>query len=222
MGCSITRETYNGCPGRNVHMGAVLAVVPRKVGSEEASLGIETVEATVLLGIRIENDAVGALLLNTDAVVGVAVGVVEVEDKDQAGALKDDDLIALVLERDVGLWGVQPAVLVLGQVHRPVKVVEVLVTQKTIFRKVELAPGVPERVLVALTGEVKPLGVAELVAFKVEVTLTSQGMGKETDQLVQCHAAVNDRGQRREGRHVGVQLGIAEMHHEGLVTDEPV
>lgn len=203
-------------------MGAVLAVVPREVGSEEASLGIETVEATVILGIRVENDAVGARLLDADAVIGVAVGVVEVEDEDQAGALKDDDLVTLVLERDVGLRGVQPAVLVLAQVHRPVKVVEELVTQKTIFRKVELTPGVPERVLVALTGEVKPLRVAELIALEVEVTLTSQGVGKETDQLVQGHAAVNDRGQRREDRHVGVQLGIAEMHHEGLVTDESV
>ena len=203
-------------------MGAVLAVVPREIRGEEASLGIETVEATVLLGIRVENDAVGARLLNTDAVVGEAVGVVEVEDEDQAGALKDNDLVALVLERDVGLRGVQPAVLVLAQVHRPVKVVEELVTQEVIFRKVELASGVPERVLVALTGEVKPLGVAELVALKVEVTLTSQSVGKETDHLVQGHTAVNDWGKRRKGRHVGVQLGVAKMHHEGLVTDEPV
>lgn len=203
-------------------MGAVLAVVPREVRGKEAGLGIKTVEAAMILGIRVEHDTVGARLLDADAVVGVAVGVVEVEDEDQAGALKDDDLVTLVLERDVGLRSVQPAVLVLGQVHRPVEVVEVLVTQEAILGKVELASGVPERVLVALAGEVEPLRVAELVALEVEVTLTTQGMGEETDQLVKSHAAVNDRGERREDRHVGVQLGIAKMHHEGLVTDEPV
>lgn len=67
----------------------------------------------------------------------------------------------------------EPSVLGLAVVHLPVKVVEELVSQQMVFREVELSSSIPEGVVVALSGEVKPLRVAKLITFEVEVTLTS-------------------------------------------------
>lgn len=85
----------------------------------------------------------------------------------------------------------EPSVLGLGVVHLPVKVVEELVAQQMVFREVELSSSIPEGVVVSLSGEVKPLRMAKLITFKVEVTLTSQAMCEKADHLVECHTPIN-------------------------------
>jgi hypothetical protein len=97
------------------------------------------------------------------------------------------------------LWGTEPLVLALELVHDLVKLVEILVAEEVVVNEVELTTGVRKGVAIALTGEIHPpgkdgvsrlfahvkyqdaLGVTELVAFKVQVRLTAQGVYEETD-----------------------------------------
>ena len=130
--------------------------------------------AAKVLAVGAEDDSVGALLLDADAVVGEAVLGVEVEDPEKAGALEDDDFVALVLQADVGLRRVQPAVLLFGPLHLAVEFVEESVAQEVVIDEVELAPCIVEAVVVARTWEVQPFRMAEFVAFKVEVALPSE------------------------------------------------
>ena len=128
------------------------------------------------LAIAAEHDPVRALLLNANAVVGEAVGRVEVEDPQQARALEDDDLVALVLQANVRLRRVQPSVLLLGPLHLAVELVEEPIPQQLVVDEVELPARVVEAVAVALAREVQPFWVAELVAFEVEVALAAQAV----------------------------------------------
>lgn len=201
-------------------MSAVPPVVPLQRLGEEPCVRVDSAKAAVLLGVRVEHNPICACDIDTDAVVLKALCWVEVESKHHASPLKDDDLVTLVLERDVRLGSMQPAILVLAQVHGAVKVVEELIPKEAVLGQVQLAASIPERVLIALAGEVQPLGVTKLVALKVEVALASESMGQQTDHLVQGHTAVNNRGQWGERRHMGVELSVAQMHHERLVTDK--
>lgn len=176
----------------------------------------------MLLGITVEDNLVGARNIDTDPVISEALSMMEVEDEHRAGPLKDNNLVTLVLERDVCLRGMQPAILGFGQVHGTVKVVEVLVPEETVLSQVELATSIPERVAVALAREVEPLRMTEFVTLKVEPAFTSKTVGEETDHLVKRHTPVNNMSKGCEVGHVGVELGIAEMHHEGLVTDKSI
>lgn len=105
----------------------------------------------------------------------------EIENEEEAGAFKDDDLVAFVLEGDVGLGKkkkmcmsalarqpvnagsrihlrrLQPPVLGLEVVHLGVKVVEVPVPKELVLRQVELTAGIVERVIVSGTGKIEPL-----------------------------------------------------------------
>lgn len=214
------RETHQGSAVRNIHMRPVLPPIPLHRSGEEARSRVIASMPSEFLRIAIEGDGVDARALDADAVVGVAVGGVEVEDEHSTSALEDDDLVALVLEADVGLGAAEPAEAPLGGVHGPVEGVEQAVPQQRVVRQVQLPPRVPERVLVALAREVQPLRVPELVALEVEVPLAAQPVRQQPDHLVQRHAPVDDGRQRRQRRHVGVQLGVAEVHHQGLVADE--
>lgn len=194
-------------------MRPVRPSVPLHRRGKEACALVEPVEPAEVLCIGVEYYPVGPRHLDADAVVGVALGGVEVEDENDTGPLEHDDLVALVLERDVGLWGVEPAVFGLSEVHGPVEIVQEMVSQKVIVGEIELPPSVPEGVLVAFAGEVEPLGVAELVAFEVEVALAAEPLREEANHLVKRHSAVNDGSQWCQYGHVGVHLRIAEMHH---------
>lgn len=169
-------------------MGPVLPAIPLHWRSIKLGIRVDAAEATDLLGVGVEHDLVGAGHVDADPVIGKALGGVEVEDEDAAAALEHDDLVALVLEADVGLGCVQPAVVGLRQVHLAVELVEVPVPQQVVFGQVELAPRVPERVLVALAREVEPFRVAELVAFEVEVALAAEAVRQQSDHLVKRHA----------------------------------
>jgi hypothetical protein len=59
---------------------------------------------SVLLVVRRQNSPVFSFPGGADAVVRVRVGVVEVEAKEEVSAFKDDDFVAVVFEREVGLW----------------------------------------------------------------------------------------------------------------------
>lgn len=160
--------------------------------------------------VCVEDHSVSTRVLHTNTVVGERARGVEVEDPQQSSPLEDDDFVALILQADVCLWGVQPSVLVLSPLHCLVEVVEEVVAEELVFHKVELAARVVEAVVVAFTGEVEPFWVAKLVAFEVEVGFSSQTVGDETNHLVKCHAALNDRCEGGHGRHVGVHFSIAE------------
>src|SRR5688500_11804684 len=120
--------THQSGSCRDINLSEILAIVPGKIIGEEAGILCVSAESAELGAIAVEDNAVDATLLDADAVVGIGVCGVEVEDPEQAGALEDEDLVSLVLQRDVRLWSVQPAVFLLRPVHGPVEVVEKLVT----------------------------------------------------------------------------------------------
>jgi hypothetical protein len=147
-------KTYNRSPRRNIHLQEILPLIPLKRRSEEARILRHIAMPAKRFTISTEHDPIRAFLLNANAVVGKAVGRVEVEDPQQARALEDDDLIALVLKADVGLRRVQPSVLLLGPLHLAVELVEEPVAQELVVDEVELPARVVEAVAVAFAREV--------------------------------------------------------------------
>ena len=96
-------STYDSSSRGNVHLEEVLPAVPAKVGSEESSALINTTQTTEGRAVAADDNTVGTCLLHTNTVVGEAVRRVEVEDPKQTCSLKNNDLVTLVLEGDVGL-----------------------------------------------------------------------------------------------------------------------
>lgn len=78
----------------------------------------------------------------------------------------------------------QPAKLRFGLVHQTIKVVEELISEEGIVREVKLSSSIPERVVVALSREVEPLGMTKLITLKVKVSLSSKSMRDQPDHLV--------------------------------------
>lgn len=216
-----SQGTYHGCAAGNINMGAVLPTVPFSRLGEEASALVNTIMSARLLGIRVQHNSVCPGHVDPNPVIAEALGRMEVEDEKAATSLEDDDLVSLVLERDVCLRRLQPTEAALAGVHETIKVVEELVPEQVVVGQVKLAPGVPKGVLVALAGEVQPFRVTKLVTLEVEIALAAETVGQEANHLVQGHPSVDDRGECCQHGHVGVHLSIAEMHHEGLVSNEP-
>ena len=73
--------------------------------------------------------------------------------------------------------------------------------------------------VVALAGEIEPLGVAELIAHEAEPALAAEGEGKQADDLVEGDAALDDRVLVLGG-HVPIHLFVHEPEGEGLIADE--
>lgn len=183
--------TYDCRSCWQISLQGILAVIPFARLGEEASGGVHALKATEFLSIAVQNHSVRPCLLYADLVVCEAPFGMEVEDKEETGSLENDDLISLVLQANISLLRVQPAVLIFCSLHCCIELIEKLVSQKTIIWKVKLAPRILVAVSVALSWEVKPLAMAELVALEVEVSLTTEGVGDEADHLVQSHATVN-------------------------------
>lgn len=99
-------STYQRCSRGKIDLQVITTSVPGHIGGEEAGLLEITAEAAKFRIIRVQDDAVGTCLLDTDTVVGEALCGVEVEDPEQTCALEGEDLVDLVLEAHVGLWGV--------------------------------------------------------------------------------------------------------------------
>lgn len=214
-------KTYDGSSCGDVHLEEVLPVVPRKGRSEKARILGDVAVAAESLAVGAEHNAIRAFLLDADAVIGEAVGGVEVEYPEQASALKHNDLVAFVLETDVCLRGVQPPVLLLCPLHFAVEFVEEPVAQEVVVNEVELAPRVVEAVAVAFAREVEPFGVPEFITLEIQITFASETVRDEADHLVQGETAVDDGGQLGQDGHVGVHLCVTEPEEEGLVPNEP-
>lgn len=60
---------------------------------------------------------------------------------------------------------------------------------------------------IPFAGEIDPLGMAELVAHEVKVSLTSQAHGHESDHLVKCDSSVHYHA-RCVLAHIEVDLSI--------------
>lgn len=65
-------------------------------------------------------------------------------------------------------WSSQPAVLVLGAVHVPVKGVELTVTEVIRVHKVKLSPSVVVTLIVPLSREIQPLWVSKLIPCDIK------------------------------------------------------
>lgn len=63
--------------------------------------------------------------------------------------------------------------------------------------------------------------MAKLIAFKIQIALTTQAVGEKADHLVQSHASVDDGRQGRKDGHVCVHLRVTKVHHQCLVPDKP-
>ena len=86
------------------YLSKVLTTVPLQRRRREGSLHIDVGESTILLLIAAQNDAVLPIGLDTDSVVGITIGRVEVEHKQQACAFEHENFIFFVLQRDIRLF----------------------------------------------------------------------------------------------------------------------
>lgn len=83
-----------------------------------------------------------------------------------------------------------------------------------------LPSAVVVRVVVALPGEIDPLGVSELVANEVQITLSSQRLREHTND-VECADSVQDHGiLRKELRHADVHRCVHQPERQRLISDE--
>ena len=144
----------------------------------------------------------------------------KIKDPQQARTLKHNNLVALMLERNVRLRRMQPPVPRFCPLHLGIEIIQEPISEELVVDEIELTAGVVEAVIVAGTREVEPLGMAKLVAFEVEVAFAAETVRDEPNHFVEGEAALDDRGEGGERGHVGVELGVAEPHEKRLVTDE--
>ena len=104
-----------------------------------------------------KNCMILARFFDADPVVGKRVRRVEIENEQQPGALKNNDLVGLIFEGHVSLRGGKPAVFLFSVVHGRIKLVEVFVAEKSVVDNVPLSSRVVERVVVPRAREIKPL-----------------------------------------------------------------
>ena len=82
-----------------------------------------------------------------------------------------------------------------------------------------LSPAVMVVEVVALSGEVYPLGMSELISHEVEVSVSAQSDCEESYNLMKRHASVNDKVRWRAFAHGEVDFSVKEPHGDGLVAD---
>lgn len=184
--------THDGGSRWDVDLHKVLTVVPWQISREESGILRNAIQSSKSWTVSIDDDAVSTGLLDTDPVVGKAVAWVKVEDPEKSGALKHNDLVLLVLEGDVGLWSVEPTILLFCPLHLAVEVVQEAVSQQVVVWEVELTASIVEAVAVALAWKVEPLWVTEFVALKIKITLATESVGNQTNHLMQTHTALDD------------------------------
>ena len=110
--------------------------------------------AAKVFAIGAEHNPVCAFLFNTDAIVGEAIGRMEVEDPQEASPLEHDDLVNFVLQANEGLGRMEPAVLLLCPLHLAIKLVQKSVAEKMVIHKIKLPSGVVEAVVVPLSRKI--------------------------------------------------------------------
>lgn len=91
--------------------------------------GVDTVEAAESFIIGAQHDFIRSWKFNSDAVVGEwAIGI-EVEDEYVTIPLEADNFVAFVTPRHVSWVAVQPAILLLSQIHCAIELVEKFILQ---------------------------------------------------------------------------------------------
>ena len=91
----------------------------------------------------------------------------KIEDEQTSGTFKNDQFVTLVFSGDVGLWSGKPTIMGFSCMHAGVPFVQILVSKERIIHYVPLTACVMEAGVVAGAREIKPFGMAKLVAFKV-------------------------------------------------------
>ena len=137
----------------------------------------DVVKAAVAAVVGGEKHLMVAPRAHRDNIVHMAAHGVEVEDENEAAALKGDHMIVLPQELEVGRTIAQDVVFAESLDHVVVKEIELAVFQVAVFRQAPLAAAVFVIPAVALAREVDPLGVAEFVAHEVQVGVTGGSGG---------------------------------------------
>jgi len=143
---TLVESQDQGDSARDVNLQVVLAVVPFHGLREEVAVLINAAVPAELLRVRVQDDLVFSGDINTDSVVCVGIGCVEVEDEQQSGTLEDDHLVILAFEADIRLRACEPLVLRLEVLHGTIKVVKFVVMEMLSVwcDEVELTAGIVE------------------------------------------------------------------------------
>lgn len=119
--------------------------------------------------------------------------MVEVKDKQQLTLFKHQYLVAVVLRPYVLRLWLEHVEARVQLYHFLLEVVQKVVSQITVVRKIPSSSAVMVRPAVALTGEVNPFRMSELVAHESQITLTSETECQESDHFMQSHSSENSR-----------------------------
>lgn len=84
-------------------MSPVLSSIPLHWCREETCVLIDPAVPTHVFRVRVQHNPIRSGHIDADTIVAKALRRVEVENEDDSGSLKHDDLVALVLKRDVSL-----------------------------------------------------------------------------------------------------------------------
>lgn len=118
-----------GSPGREVGLDVIASSVPSQRVCEVVDRVIHASMTPVLFGVGVKHNFVLARSLHTNSVIRITVGPVEIKDEEQACPFKDNNLVRLVLERDVRLRCREPLVLAFRVVHASIEVVQVSISE---------------------------------------------------------------------------------------------
>ena len=159
--------SYNSCPCGYIDLQKVFPSIPSKRCREESRTLVHISVPTKHLAVRANYYPVGALLLDTHTIVCETGRGVEIEDPEQTSPLKYDDLVAFVLQANVGLRRMEPAILLFGPLHFAVKFIKESVTKKVVINEIKLSAGVVKAAAIPFSGKVQPFWVPEFVALEV-------------------------------------------------------
>mmetsp|Transcript_18198 Transcript_18198/g.45874 ORF Transcript_18198/g.45874 Transcript_18198/m.45874 type:complete len:329 (-) Transcript_18198:417-1403(-) len=177
--------------GRHDHHGLV-AVVELAGHREVVGVPRHAPLASKVVRIGVERDAPLAALARGHAVALVRLVRREVEHPHKRPALRHQHLLLLVYVRHPLVGRGQELETVIQLHQRAVEATQVVVAQVVLLCQRPLAAAVPVRPVVALAGEVDPLGVTKLVAHEGEPGLAAQRHGYRADHLVHGDAALDD------------------------------
>mmetsp|Transcript_40311 Transcript_40311/g.126894 ORF Transcript_40311/g.126894 Transcript_40311/m.126894 type:complete len:704 (-) Transcript_40311:165-2276(-) len=171
--------------------------------------------------VRVEDDLVLAGPHSSDTISLVGLGGVEVEDEEKFALLGDDHLITLIHQAHILVAALMhEAERFFQALHGRVEVVEMDVTKMRLIGEVPLAASMMIGPVVADAREVDPLRMSEFVTHEVEVSLSSERHGDQSDHLVQGDSSVDDGVGGGEEGHAVVHLLVHEPEGDGLVTNK--
>ncbi len=206
--------THYCCSCWQIDLDEILSFIPCEWCREKPRpLGVPP-EASKCGVICVQNNLICPGSFDPHPIVGEALSRVEVEDPQQSGSFEDDHFILLVLQADIRLWRVQPAVFLLRPLHLSVEFVEELVPQQPVIGQVELTTSVQIAVVIAVAWEVEPFRMTEFVPFEIKITFTAKAMCDETNHLVQAKPSLDHGREFCEYRHVGVHFLVAQPHKQ--------